>query len=163
MKGLLFTELLEMVEEDFGYSTANAIVLGAPLSSGGVYTASRSYHRTEMSVLFEQLQRHTRLPAEHLSAAFGRHLGKRITQAYPQHKTYVHRIFTMIGKRCTTPVFQYVSTGPASLTVLYNPYAKTACLTDGLLKGYLDYLQGLSGVEETVFSDGRRKFVVTLN
>lgn len=163
MKGLLFTELLEMVEEDFGYSTANAMVLGANLSSGGVYTASRTYHRAEMSVLFEQLQGHTGLPFEQLSAAFGGHLCRRITQAYPQHKAYVNRIFAMISKRSGTPVFQYVSNGNGRLTVLYNPYAKAACLTDGLLKGYLHCLQQLSGVEETAFFDGRRKFVITLN
>ncbi len=163
MKGLLFTELLEMVEEEFGYNTANAIVLGSHLSSGGIYTASRTYHRAEMSTLFEQLQHHTNLPFEQLAAAFGRHLCRRITQAYPQHKGYVNRIFTMISKRSATPVFQYLSTGNDSLTVLYNPYAKAACLTDGMIKGYLDCLQQLSAVEETIFSDGRRKFVVTLN
>lgn len=163
MKGLLFTELLEMVEEDFGYNTANDIVLRSNLSSGGIYTASRSYHRAEMSVLFEQLHQQTMVPFEQLSAAFGRRLCQRIAQVYPQHKNYVNRIFTMISKRGATPVFQYVSTGEDSLTVLYNPQANTDCLTDGMIKGYLDCLRQVSNAGETIFSDGRRKFVVTLN
>lgn len=163
MKGLLFTELLEMVEEDFGYHTANDIVLRSNLSSGGIYTASRRYHRAEMSVLFEQLHQQTKVPFEQLSAAFGRRLCRRITQVYPQHKTYVNRIFAMISKRSTTPVFQYVSASGSSLTVLYHPQANAACLADGMIKGYLHCLQQMSSVEETIFADGRRKFVLTLN
>lgn len=162
MKGLLFTELLEMVEERFGYNTANAIVLQANLSSQGIYTAARSYHRNEMSGLFEELHRQTSLPFEQLAAAFGRHLCKRIVAAYPQHKAYVNRVFLHISKRSTTPVFAYRRT-ENNLTVLYNPVAKTTCLAEGVIKGYLERLQELSNTAETVLADGRREFVIALN
>lgn len=162
MKGLLFTELLEMVEEDFGYKTANAIVLQANLSSGGVYTASRSYHRTEMALLFDRLAQQTRLPFEQLAAAFGRRLCRRVLAAYPQHKAYVGRLFLLLGKRNGTPVFEHWPTANG-LTVLYNPVAKTACLADGMAKGYLEQMLDQSRVEEQVLHDGRRKFIITLN
>lgn len=163
MKGLLFTELMEMVEDDFGYNTANAIVLRSNLLSKGVYTTARSYHRREMSVLFEQLQQHTRLPFEQLASAFGRRLCQRMLASYPQHKAYMQRIFLLISKRSTTPVFDFLKADADSLTILYNPQAKTACLTEGMVKGYLEHLLEQSRIEEYVLHNGCRKFVVTLN
>lgn len=163
MKGLLFTELLGMAQEDFGYNTASFVQLRSGHTSKIVYADNHTYRRTEMIQLFEQLQQHTKLPAEQLAAAFGRRLCRRITQVCPQHKAYVNRIFYVLSRSGATPVFEYLQTDGNSLIVLYNPYAKTICLTDGMIKGYLDYLQELSPVEETIFSNGRRKFVITLN
>jgi hypothetical protein len=163
MKGLLFSELLKMVEEDFGYKTANAIGLRFNMSPGRVCDVTRTHHCLKMSGLFERLQQQTNLSVEELSAAFGRHLCKRIIQVYPQHKAYVNRVFSMISKRGATTVFEYMQTGNEKVAVLYNPYAKATCLTEGMIKGYLDYLQQTSLTEETIFSDGRRKFVITLS
>lgn len=162
MKGLLFTELLEMVEEDFGYSTANAIVLHSSLLSKGIYTSARKYHRNEMSVLFEQLQRQTKQPFEVLTKAFGRHLCKRILITYPQHTPYMNRVFAFIIKKASASVFEYLQGDAKTLTVLYNPMQKTTCITDGIIQGYLEHLQQLNRLEETVLQNGKHKFVLSL-
>ena len=161
MKGLLFTELLEMVEEDFGYHTANAIVTNASLSSKGIYTASRRYHRAEMSRLFEQLQRQTRLSFDQLSTAFGRRLCKQILTTYPQQQAYIRRVFLRISRQSRTSVFEYSRYGTAGLAVVYDPSAGATCLTDGMIKGYLTCLQQQNKVLETTLPDGKRKFTLT--
>lgn len=159
MKGLLFTELLEMVEEDFGYSTANAIVLNAGLSSKGIYTSARTYHRNEMSLLFERLHHYTKLPFEELAKSFGRHLCKRMLIAYPQHIPYLNRVFAFITKKESSPVFEYLHCDGKTLTLLYHPLQKTDCLTDGVIHGYLEHLQQLNRIEETPLQNGKRKYV----
>lgn len=163
MKGLLFTELLEMVEENFGYRTASAILLNAPLSSKGIYTATKNYHRYEMSVLFERLQKHTQLSFEHLTQVFGRHLCKRLLIAYPQQRGYVNRLFAAITRRADMPLFSFACADSKTLTILYNPACKTNCITEGIIHGYLDHLRQLSRLQESVLPDGRKQFVLSLN
>lgn len=163
MKGLLFTELLEMVEEDFGYNTASSIVVRSSLSSKGIYTTARTYHRNEMNVLFQQLHQQTKLPFDHLTQAFGRHLCKKMLIAYPQHRAYINRIFVFITKRKTVPVFEFLGADKKTLTILFAPQLKTNCVTEGVIQGYVGYLQLLNRAQESVLPDGRRKFVLSLN
>ena len=44
IKGLLFTELLEMVEDSFSPELADRIIEDADLPSGGVYTSAVGVH-----------------------------------------------------------------------------------------------------------------------
>ncbi|MEL7340130.1 MAG: heme NO-binding domain-containing protein, partial [Bacteroidota bacterium] len=55
MKGIVFTEFLEMVEDTFGFETADNIVSQAELPSGGVYTAVGTYPALEMVSLVGKL------------------------------------------------------------------------------------------------------------
>ncbi len=48
MKGIVFTEFLEMVEEKFSPELADRIVEEAELPSGGVYTTVGTYNHGEM-------------------------------------------------------------------------------------------------------------------
>ena len=38
MKGIVFTEFLDMVEKEFGYETVDHIIENSELSSNGIYT-----------------------------------------------------------------------------------------------------------------------------
>lgn len=162
MKGLLFTELLEMIEEEYGYNTANAVVLNAKLHSKGIYTSAKVYHRNEMAVLFEQLQRQTKLPFETLAKAFGRHLCKRVLISYPQQMPYFYRIFSSITKKGSLALFENFKDDNRTLTVVYDPAQKLTCVTEGIVQGYLEHLRHLNRVEETQTENGKRKFVLSL-
>jgi Haem-NO-binding len=48
MKGVVFTEFLEMVEDRFSPEMADRIIEGAELASGGVYTTVGTYDHGEM-------------------------------------------------------------------------------------------------------------------
>ena len=48
MKGIVFTELCEMVEKEFGVETLNNIVENADLSTGGVYSAVGTYDSADL-------------------------------------------------------------------------------------------------------------------
>ena len=39
MKGIIFTEFIEMVEDKFGFEVADNIITNSNLPSGGAYTA----------------------------------------------------------------------------------------------------------------------------
>ena len=62
MKGIIFTEFIELVETTFGYSIAAALLDGCDLPSGGAYTAVGTYDHQEVLTLVGQLQKLTGTP-----------------------------------------------------------------------------------------------------
>ena len=55
MKGMVFTEFLEMVEETFSVEVVDQIIEASALSSHGVYTAVGSYDHAELLQLVTHL------------------------------------------------------------------------------------------------------------
>ncbi|MEO0338393.1 MAG: heme NO-binding domain-containing protein, partial [Bacteroidota bacterium] len=51
MKGIVFTELLEMVEQEFGYETVDDLLENTDLPSGGIYTAVGTYDHAELETI----------------------------------------------------------------------------------------------------------------
>ncbi|MCZ7680611.1 MAG: heme NO-binding domain-containing protein [Sandaracinaceae bacterium] len=62
MKGIVFTELLEMVEERYSLEVVDRIIERAELPSGGVYTAVGTYPHAEMGRLLRELSAATGAP-----------------------------------------------------------------------------------------------------
>ena len=83
MKGVVFTELLAMVEDRYGLEMVDRIIQAATLPSEGVYTAVGTYDFTELLSLVEQLSQQTATPVPKVVQDFGRYLFPRFTQAYP--------------------------------------------------------------------------------
>ena len=83
MKGIVFTELLSMVEEQFGDEMVETIIEEAQLPHGGAYTAVGTYPAGEVERLVERLGAHTQLNRATLLEAFGQHLFKALNNAYP--------------------------------------------------------------------------------
>lgn len=74
MKGIVFTEFLEMVESEFGLETVDNIIEKADLPSQGIYTSVATYEFNEMVALVTQLSEEVDLPAGDLIYAFGLYL-----------------------------------------------------------------------------------------
>ncbi|WPY97706.1 heme NO-binding domain-containing protein [Christiangramia sp. OXR-203] len=72
MKGIVFTEFLEMVEQEFGLEVLDQIINESDLSSGGVYTAVGTYDFIEMQRLIVKLSEKTGLSANDLLYAYGK-------------------------------------------------------------------------------------------
>ncbi|MGB0778262.1 MAG: heme NO-binding domain-containing protein [Flavobacteriaceae bacterium] len=82
MKGIVFTEFLEMVEKEFGLEVLDIIVDEDRLPSKGVYTAVGTYSFDEMLILIGNLSEQTKLPANDLLHAFGRYFFEVILNNY---------------------------------------------------------------------------------
>lgn len=83
MKGVVFTEFLEMVEDNFSAEIADQIVEVSNLPSGGVYTAVGTYDHKEIVTLVQQLSAETNLGIDELLHSFGKHLFGRFVEGYP--------------------------------------------------------------------------------
>jgi len=74
MKGVVFTEFLDMVEQEFGYETVDHIIESSTLESGGIYTAVGTYEHSEMVQLVTHLHKKTEIEVPNLLKAFGKYL-----------------------------------------------------------------------------------------
>lgn len=82
MKGIVFTEFLEMVEERFGFSTVDQIIESSDLPSGGVYTAVGTYETSELFSLVSQLSTNAEIPVPELLRLYGHHLFTRFAAGF---------------------------------------------------------------------------------
>lgn len=84
MKGLVFTEFLDMVEQEHSLDMVDAVIHDAGLPHGGAYTVVGTYPAAEMGALVGALARRTATPAPELLRAFGQRALRRFAEGYPE-------------------------------------------------------------------------------
>jgi hypothetical protein len=84
MKGVVFTEFVEMVESRFSPETADMLLDECDLPSGGVYTAVGTYDHTELVSMVVRLSEHSGIAVPDLVRTFGQHMFGRFQAGYPQ-------------------------------------------------------------------------------
>ncbi len=83
MKGIVFTEFLDMVDSVFGEMMTEDILDAANLESEGAYTSVATYDYREMVALVTVLSERTNIPIPDLMKTFGIHLFGRFAALYP--------------------------------------------------------------------------------
>jgi len=83
MKGIVFTEFLDLVEEKFGIETLDEIIEKSNLKSKGVYTSVGTYDFAEMLALVGNLSEKTQLSIDDLLLVYGEHFFSVIEKSYP--------------------------------------------------------------------------------
>ncbi|AXG68814.1 heme-NO-binding protein [Kordia sp. SMS9] len=83
MKGIIFTEFLDLVEDKFGLEMVDTIISQSKLESEGVYTAIGTYRFSEMLQLIQNLSKHTEISVDHLLLTYGEHFFSIIEDSYP--------------------------------------------------------------------------------
>ena len=84
MKGLVFTEFLEMVEKEFGYEIVDQILNDNELESGGAYTSVGTYNHAEIIALLSSLSSISKQDISELLHGFGRYIFDTFLKGYPQ-------------------------------------------------------------------------------
>jgi hypothetical protein len=131
MMGMVYTELLDMVEQRYSVDMVDAILDRAGLT--GSYTSVGSYSDAELFALVGALSAESGVPADELLYAFGSHLFGRFVELFPgffaEHDSalsFVHRLENHVHTEVRK---LYPNADPARFTVTDTP--------DGGL--YLDY------------------------
>ncbi len=83
MKGIIFTEFLELVEEKFGLEMVDTIISESNLESEGVYTAIGTYEFSEMLQLITHLSKNTDIAVDDLLLVYAEHLFAVLIKSYP--------------------------------------------------------------------------------
>lgn len=98
MKGMVFTEFIEFVEDKFGFEVSDHIISNSDLKSGGVYTAVGTYDFQEMVNLLVSLSEKINVEIPKLLEVFGHHLFYRFADLYPEFIQKSSSMFDFIEK-----------------------------------------------------------------
>jgi len=148
MKGIVFTEFLDMVEKEFGYEVVDHIIESSELESNGIYTAVGTYHHSEIVQLLTQLSTKTATDAQVLLKAFGGYLFETFLRGYPQffeqHNSafgflqsidnHIHVEVRKLYPDAALPKFDTIETDEGTLIMTYTSDRKMSALAEGLIE-----------------------------
>jgi Haem-NO-binding len=97
MKGVVFTEFLDMVEEKFSADMVDDIIEMSNLASGGAYTAVGTYPHEELVAMVVALSKQSGVATGALINVFGQHLFKRFYVRYPHFFANVPTAFDFLS------------------------------------------------------------------
>ncbi len=84
MKGIVFTELLDMAEQVIGEEAVDDILDGLDLANGGAFTGVGNYPCGDLMKIVQSVSDCTGIPGEDLQRKFGVWMHGRFVQTYPQ-------------------------------------------------------------------------------
>ena len=83
MKGIVFSEFFELVENRFGYDMVDTIIENANLPHNGIYVSGGTYPHGEMVSLVVALSNESKIPVPKLLEVYGEYLFGRLMSLYP--------------------------------------------------------------------------------
>ena len=177
MKGIVFTEFMEMVEDQFGFETADKIITESPLPSGGIYTAVGTYSHTEMVQLVVNLSKESEISVDQLLKVFGRHLFTRFAAGYGQFfegvtdsfsflssiENYIHIEVRKLYPDAELPTFDTTLLNPTTLEMIYRSERGFADFAEGLIEGCMKHFDDTVTIErENISGDNKEvRFTIT--
>jgi hypothetical protein len=148
MKGIVFTEFLGMVEDEFGYEMVDTIIEGAHLESQGAYTAIGTYPHQEMVALVSGLSTQTGVQLSELLRKFGHHLFQVFVKNYgvffencsdgfsllESIENYIHVEVRKLYPDAELPSFSSTRQGDDTLILDYSSSRKMGDFALGLIE-----------------------------
>lgn len=179
MKGVVFTEFLELVEDKFGLEMVDNIIANSNLESNGVYTAVGTYSFSEMLQLLQNLSDNTGISIDNLLLVYAEHFFGVIEDSYPgllatykdaiemlsSIENHIHVEVKKIYPDAELPKFEVVEKTDKSLTMIYKSSRAMHHFGLGLMnKTFEHFNQTATIVLEKIKDDGTEvKFIINKN
>lgn len=177
MKGMVFTEFLELVEAQFGLQVVDEMIEKAQPASGGAYTTVGNYPHGEMVNMVIQLNHLTKIPINELLKVFGKYLFSKLANVHPQIMENISDPFDLLQNIEETihvevkklyadarpPMFETLSRNDSELVITYQSPRKLGDVAEGLIIGCGEYYNMNLSVEQIPLAeDGSKvKFCIT--
>jgi hypothetical protein len=178
MKGVVFTEFVEMVEDRYSLDMVDDIIDDAGCESGGRYTAVGTYDHREMTGLVGALSKRTGEPAAGLLRAFGEHLFARFVHTHPTFfaqpsdafsflsgiEDIIHAEVRKLYPDAELPSFDVERRDERILVLVYASSRHFEDLAEGLLRGCVAHFGGGEVLTREVVGSGearRERFTLT--
>lgn len=171
MKGIVFTEFLEMVEETFGLEVADEIIQASDLPSDGIYTAIGTYQFNEMVQLLTNLSKTVSLPPDTLLHTFGKYLFKSLGAAHPEVianysdpidllyciEDHIHVHVRKLYPDAELPTFTILERSDEHLSMIYASSRGLYNLAHGLIESTFEHFYSRAEIAyELLKEDGTR-------
>lgn len=149
MKGIVFSEFIEMVEDKWDLDMVDDLIDDCDLASGGSYTSVGTYDHAELVALVQALSKRSGLPLDQLVHAFGTHLASTFTKKFPSFFAEVENTLELLKRidnhihvevrklypDAELPKFSYEQPDDTTLLLHYESTRGFADLAMGLIEG----------------------------
>ena len=148
MKGMVFTELFELVEEKFGYDLLDDVIDESNLTNDGAYTAVGNYEFDELLRFVVNLSKRTNVAIPDLLELYGEYLFPKLIKFLPQFdtdtniidfiasvETHIHVEVKKLYPDAELPTFEIISKDDKSISFYYVSKRGLHDLAKGMLKG----------------------------
>jgi Haem-NO-binding len=153
MKGIVFTEFLEMVAQRFGDDMVDDMIADSQVPHKGAYTSVGTYPHDEMVALVSSMSSRTGLGMDSLLEIFGHHLFGRFYAHHPQFmdstpdpleflmgiETIVHTDVRKLYPDAQLPGFDTHRISANQIVMHYSSMHNFSSLAAGLLKGCAEH------------------------
>lgn len=179
MKGIVFTEFLDLVENRFGLTTLDQVLEKSILKSGGVYTTVGTYDHSEMVQLVTVLSDLVEIEINDLLYTYGEHFFSVLHQSYPSFFTffdssldfletvesYIHPEVLKLYPDAELPRFEHNRIDNNQLELIYHSSRKMSSFAHGLIVSTSKHFKEIIEIEKIFLAeDGSKvKFVLRKN
>ena len=179
MKGIVFTEFLELVEQKFGLEVVDEIIEKSDLESNGAYTSIGTYKFSEMLQLLSHLSTKTSISIDELLLVYAEHFFWVLVKSYPvliksysdpinmlaSIESHIHIEVLKIYPDAELPTFEVISKSKNSLILIYKSSRAMYYFGLGLMNKTFDYFNSSAEIViEKLKEDGTEvKFIITKN
>ncbi len=179
MKGIVFTEFLDLVEDKFGLEMVDAIIQKSTLESGGVYTSIGTYKFSEMLQLLQHLSADTGISIDDLLLVYAEHFFSVLEESYPgllatysdpiemlaSIEDHIHVEVRKIYPDAELPTFDVLEKTENSLVMIYKSSRAMHHFGLGLMNKTFEHFNSTATIElEKIKDDGTEvKFIVNKN
>ena len=178
MKGVVFTEFLEMVETEFSPEAADRMIEDAAVPTCGVYAATGTYDAAELVGLVKCLSARTDIPVPDLLVAYGKALFGRFGELYGSFFDGVENAFQFLGQvehyihievrklypDAELPKFEYEEQSDDRMVMVYRSERAFAKFAEGLIEGCIAHFGEPIALDHQDLSGGQgthSRFVLT--
>ncbi len=179
MKGVVFTEFLEMVESKFGLEVVDTIIENSNLPSEGIYTSVGTYNFNEMVSLITNLSDEVKAPMGDLIYAFGLYLFDGLGKSHPEViqnytnpidllyaiEDHIHVHVKKLYPDAELPSFKILDKTDTSISMIYTSSRGLYRLAHGLIEKTFEHFNGTAIINyELIKEDGTEvKFDILQN
>jgi len=170
MKGLIFTEFFEIIEENFGYSMVNEMIEESLVPDDRVYTSVGIYDHMELFSMVWVLSEKTQLTIDEIMIIFGKALFQSFEKTFTHYinrvnnlfdflnsiESYIHLEVKKLYPDAEVPIFK-CSKENGSIILVYESSRKMWAVALGLLQGSIKHFKVEADVTyELINKDGSK-------
>lgn len=179
MKGIVFTEFLDLVEVKFGLEVVDKIINASDLESEGAYTSVGTYKFSEMLQLLQHLSAHTEISIDDLLLVYAEHFFSVLESSYPgllatykdpiemisSIEDHIHVEVKKIYPDAELPTFEVIEKKENSLVMIYKSSRAMHHFGLGLMNKTFEHFNSTAVIElEKIKEDGTEvKFIINKN
>lgn len=176
MLGIIFTNLIEMVETTVSYEMADEILEEANLSSDGIFTSVGHYPLEDVVEIVTLLSQKTNIPPNDLIFEFGKYLFVKLLEGHKhivrpdadlfdllaELDSNIHVEVLKLYPNATLPTFTVLERQNEMIDMVYQSPRQLETLASGLIQGGAEYFKIEVDVDMKVIDTSPYKVQLTV-